>query len=322
MEGQANPPILLIGPRSSLTARLARLLRRRGFTVTRRSDTQEALALVERLRPVLIFLACEEGTPVPTELCRMVRARLIDGFVPLLLVGGSATVERALECARAGADEWLGPLESEELTMTRIEAWFRVKRLHDGLADANRALLQLSMRDPLTGLYNRNYFYENLAIELERARRYSQPISCIMVDLDHFKPVNDRFGHVFGDLVLSQLAALLREATRRFEMVARYGGEEFTITLPNTPLEAATVLAERLRRRVADETFQEGPLRVKLTLSCGVATFLPGRVGDPDELVRQADAAMYLAKRRGRNRVATYAELERGGMEWPGRNRS
>jgi len=309
MSGPRKVPTLLIGTRSRFTKWLAQVLGRAGFAVTQRSDPRRALALVGRLRPAVVFIAPEGLTLEARDLCQMVRARLVDTFVPILLVDGSLTAEQARACVQAGADEFLAQPDDEEAILVRIQAWLRIKRFHDELAEANRALLQLSMRDPLTGLYNRNYFYENLAIELERTRRYARPISCIMVDIDHFKPVNDQYGHVFGDLVLSKLVALLRDATRRFEMVARYGGEEFTITMPNTTTKAAAVLAERLRRRVARETFREGPVKVKLTISCGVATFLPGRVGDPDELVNQADAAMYLAKNRGRNQVATYDEV-------------
>ncbi|WP_025322542.1 GGDEF domain-containing protein [Deferrisoma camini] len=164
-----------------------------------------------------------------------------------------------------------------------------------------RALRTQSLRDPLTGLWNRGAWDDRLAEETARAVRYLQPFSVILWDVDRFKEVNDRHGHPTGDLVLQALAGRTLQALRRSDFVARYGGEEFAVLLPHTEGDAARIVAEKLRRlaETAPIRTQAGPVRV--TLSVGVATWQPGE--DEQALVQRADDALYQAKRAGRNRV-------------------
>ncbi len=163
-------------------------------------------------------------------------------------------------------------------------------------------------RDPLTGVYNRRFFAEILHRESERASRYHQPVALIMADIDHFKQINDQRGHLAGDQVLRQFAALLAEKVRTSDLVCRYGGEEFAIILPQTSLAAARQLAERLRLDIAGRTFRddrEQPLR--LTASLGVACWSGHGFLDHQgtELIQAADQALYQAKETGRNRTCT-----------------
>jgi len=158
-------------------------------------------------------------------------------------------------------------------------------------------------RDGLTKIGNRRSFEERLAAEAARHGRYELPLSLILVDVDHFKAVNDTHGHQAGDAVLRELAALLGEGLRSSDYPARYGGEEFAVILPHTSSQQATLLAERLRQRVADRVFRAGASApgLSVTVSAGVASLLPGATAQ--DLVLLADQALYLAKDGGRNRV-------------------
>ena len=162
-------------------------------------------------------------------------------------------------------------------------------------------------RDGLTKIGNRRSFEERLSSEVARHGRYDQPLSLILVDLDHFKTVNDTYGHPVGDEVLRDMALLLGEGLRSSDYPARYGGEEFVVILPHTSSEQAALLAERLRQRVAERVFRtEGKVGLSITVSAGVASLAPG--GSPQDLVYLADKALYEAKKGGRNLVVLAAE--------------
>lgn len=167
------------------------------------------------------------------------------------------------------------------------------------LKEANETISRLAATDELTELYNRRYFNERLKTTLSAARRHGYPLSMIMIDLDHFKVVNDTFGHSEGDLILRAFADLLREMIRAEDVAARWGGEEFIIILPHTGSEAASALAERIR--VAFEQLSTSTARIVLSASFGVAQLQ--ETDDVDSLIRRTDAALYRAKHEGRNRV-------------------
>ena len=161
--------------------------------------------------------------------------------------------------------------------------------------------------DTLTGLVNRRYFEERLSVETEKAFPSGSNLSVIMVDIDHFKRVNDTFGHAGGDKVLREIASLLKSSVRRQDdMVARYGGEEFVLVLPGVALEATSTIAERIRRSVENTPVDIGETQVHLTISLGLSSFPIHRAKSKEELVKMADLALYDAKRRGRNRVCIF----------------
>jgi diguanylate cyclase (GGDEF)-like protein/PAS domain S-box-containing protein len=194
-----------------------------------------------------------------------------------------------------------------------------LKQAHHELEHANKQLQEQlkkirslqailheqAIRDPLTGLYNRRYWCETIDRELARATREKYPVSMIMMDLDHFKNINDTFGHAAGDLVLQCLAQILSSATRSGDIVCRYGGEEFTLVLPNTTTEAAEEIAERLRLSFEQAHILWNGVQVHTTLSIGVATF-PFHASTSSQLINVVDSTMYQAKNQGRNRVVIY----------------
>ena len=171
------------------------------------------------------------------------------------------------------------------------------------LLEYQQHLSHLATEDPLTHLLNRRGLGDALHISLASAARHSQSMSAVMVDIDHFKKVNDSFGHEVGDQVIRQVSRVLERMCRGSDVVARTGGEEFLLVLPNTEMPAARVLAERIRAEIADRAIVVDQQRIPVTISLGVAS-ARGQV-DLDELYQEADRAMYLAKRGGRNRVAS-----------------
>lgn len=186
-----------------------------------------------------------------------------------------------------------------------VAAIRRAQALESTQAD-NRRLEELATTDALTRLLNRRALLDRLSVEVDRARRFKSHLSLLMVDIDHFKAINDRYGHLAGDTVLRQLGALLASLARTIDVVARYGGEEFVVILPETALDGAITFAERLRERAARHVLDIGMKQpIHLTCSVGVATFPSPRVASTEDLFARADEALYRAKSGGRNQVRT-----------------
>jgi len=167
----------------------------------------------------------------------------------------------------------------------------------------NGILEERSIRDGLTGLFNHRYFYEILHRDYKLAERCDSDIAVVLLDLDHFKSINDTYGHPCGDAILKETAALLRGLVRRTDLVARYGGEEFAIILPDTGLEGAKVTAEHVRHGIEKHVFRKGKTVVRITASIGLVARHAHRTSSPEELVNGADKALYQAKSGGRNRI-------------------
>ncbi len=240
--------------------------------------------------------------------------------------------ERTIRSISQTFDELLVPVVTDEsvialmrLTRSR-EKPFSTDELRFLEAVANQTALalervkliafleNLSITDALTGIANRRHFEWRLSEEVERARRYKYPLSALLLDLDHFKQVNDNYGHQIGDTVLQQVAQRLKNSLRRTDFLARYGGEEFVVLAPQTPAERAIILGERLRQVIAESPITVADdLQIRITLSVGIAVF-PDHAQNESELIGAADAALYKAKQMGRNRVCMFEpELVKGG---------
>ncbi len=176
----------------------------------------------------------------------------------------------------------------------------------DELVELRQSLAELSSlvrTDPLTGLANYRYFCSALEQEMERTQRSGQPTTLIMLDIDHFKKVNDQWGHDVGNQALIHIAGLMRQTVRKLDMPCRYGGEEFSIILPNTELAASIPVAERLRRTIAESPLSVDDKPLHLTASLGIDSYLLGDDASLNELVQRADHYLYQAKQEGRNQV-------------------
>jgi len=169
------------------------------------------------------------------------------------------------------------------------------------------SIKNIAIYDTLTGLYNRRYFEERLGMDAQKSFYGGTPLSLVMVDIDHFKKVNDTFGHTEGDQVLCRVSSLLKSSIRKKDTVARYGGEEFILILPEAGLEASFVIAERIRRLIENTLFEVGRAQINLTVSMGISNFPSHRAKSKEELIKMADQALYDAKRGGRNKVCIFA---------------
>ena len=181
----------------------------------------------------------------------------------------------------------------------------KVDELAAELKDANEKLRGLAFRDGLTGLYNRRFFEDQFEKELDRVNRYSRLLSLVMIDIDHFKNINDTYGHPQGDIILSTVAQVFDTAIRHPDTAARYGGEEFVVILPETDVKGAVVLAERLREAVEKLEINAGNEIIKITISLGVTEYKmeKGRKS-MSEVIDTADRALYHSKETGRNKLS------------------
>jgi diguanylate cyclase (GGDEF)-like protein len=227
------------------------------------------------------------------------------GYVYAILLTGRDGREHVLAGLEAGADDYLKkPVDEAEL-VARLKTGRRVAELEARLRTAEREARRLSLTDALTGTCNRRRLVEELPLELERARRFGRPLSLAICDIDHFKRINDSYGHQAGDEVLRAFAALLMRGVREIDWVARYGGEEFVIVLPGTDHDGALRAAEKLRTLVEATTIATGGAAIRVTASFGVASLSSAwpHSPPPEALIEQADLCLYRSKQAGRNRV-------------------
>ena len=210
-------------------------------------------------------------------------------------------------------EELFGLIRTAEESEARYEElelrMLSLQRENLDLVVKNRRLSEVSSRDALTGLYNRWFVVEKIDSEMNRALRHGSPMSLLMLDVDHFKRVNDTWGHPAGDQVLQGIGKLLRESCRVYDVPGRYGGEEFCIVLPETQLGGTTIVAERIRRRLESTELPCGDTSIVVTASIGIASFDAPGAGEmltPSDLIERADRALYSAKTRGRNRVVRW----------------
>jgi two-component system cell cycle response regulator len=289
---------------------LRSMLTKWGYEVTLASDGNQAWsALQEECPPRLAILDWMMPGLDGVEVCRRLRAANREPYIYVLLLTARTDSQDLVEGMEAGADDYLTkPFNATELR-ARLRAGRRIVELQEELMLAREALREQATHDGLTGLLNRSAIMEVLHNEMARSQRGSQPLSILMVDLDHFKLVNDEFGHLAGDAVLREASARMRAVVRRYDSVGRYGGEEFLVVLPGCDSVSAAAQAERLRLALSSTPFVFVSGTCALTGSIGYVCSTDVPAGDADSLIRLADAALYDAKDRGRNRSAS-AETE------------
>ncbi|MEY2478351.1 MAG: two-component system, cell cycle response regulator [Actinomycetota bacterium] len=283
---------------------LRKQLQEQGHVVVEAIDGEDALRACREAAPDVILLDVEMPKMDGHRLLAELRSHEATEHIPVVFLTARATTEDVVEGLRLGAHDYLRkPFEPAEL-LARVSAALRVKRLQDELRIRNTELEAASRTDALTGLPNRRHLQEQLAAAASAASRHGHSVAVLMVDVDHFKRVNDRLGHAGGDHVLRRIALSLANACRAEDVAGRWGGEEFLVVSPATDVDGAAALGERIRSAAAGEVMSvDGMEQLTVTVSVGVA------VGsdDVDTIVRNADGALYEAKAAGRDRVVIAA---------------
>lgn len=269
-------------------------------------DGLEALAVLQQCRTDVIL--CDLDMPGIDGLGFLDRVKADEALndIPVIILTGHETCEKkVLGLERGACDYVTKPFDPRELA-ARVKVQLKIKSLQDQLRESNRLLEQLSLTDALTGLANRRRFMMVLDQAFHHCQRTQAPLALVMLDIDHFKKINDSYGHQRGDEVLRALAGLLKPLSDGNLLAARYGGEEFVLVLPDTPLAAAVSMAERLRQQTEGLTFSGTLAPLRLTASFGAAALPHPAISTMDQLIWEADDALYRAKRNGRNRVEAF----------------
>ena len=224
--------------------------------------------------------------------------------IPVIILTAEDDLNRKAEILERGASDYVTKPFHEKELLARVRIHTKLKLLQDELMEKNAQLEALAITDPLTGLANRRRLMSRLDEEVSRAQRYKTPLSVVMIDIDHFKQVNDTHGHAMGDAVLRNIGAMLKSCVRTTDLAARYGGEEFTLVLPHTDVPAALQVAENLRIRFSEIEHQLDGVTLRKTASMGIAARDgQGEVPQAEDLLKYADEALYHAKQNGRNQV-------------------
>ncbi len=296
--------VLLVEDCATDCDRIVATLARDRNTVIKVPDTMQAFERVKAERFDLIMISLTLAEEDGLRLCSQLRSHEHSRQVPVLLVADDADLKRVAKGLELGANDYvLRPIDRNEI-LARARSQIRQKRYQDRLQANYEANLSMALTDSLTGLYNRRYVMAHLDRVMERSAETNKQFAVLSFDIDHFKRVNDTYGHAAGDDVLREFATRVGASMRNFDLMGRVGGEEFLAILPDTGLDTALMVAERLRVAIADRSFPitvpGGPLQV--TTSVGVTIAEPS--GDTvSEVLRRVDEALYAAKHNGRNRV-------------------
>ena len=286
-------------------------VRKWGYEVVVACDGAEAWDILQRedAPPVAILDWMMPGLTGP-EVCRLVRQRAREPYTYILLLTSKSLKEDLIEGMEAGADDYIvKPFDQHELKV-RLRAGTRLVDLQAELLSAREALREQATKDSLCKIWNRSSILDILQRELARAQREKTPVGVVLLDLDHFKVINDTYGHIAGDAVLREAARRMHTSIRQYDALGRYGGEEFLILFPGCDETAAAHQAERLRQSLCEEPLLLTDTAITLTASFGATAANPGRHSSAESLIRRADEALYQAKKLGRNRVEMLSDVE------------
>ncbi len=305
--------LLLIDDSETQSSQITESLERLGYTVRRASSGAEGLRFAREDPPDLILLDVVMQGIDGFAVCRWLKVNPDTREIPVIMLTVRTAVADRIAGLNLGADDYLAkPFDDQELE-ARIFAALRVKAAQVELKARNQQLESmlhsveaLAITDALTGLFNRRRFNDVLKREFAVTKRYRNTLSCLLVDLDHFKQINDRFGHDAGDQVLKEVARRILNTVREVDLAARYGGEEFAILLPHTSKTDAGIVAQRLLSNLRKQEFTFGGELIRITASIGCAGNSDVISEKPEDLVKAADLALYEAKNGGRNAVVVF----------------
>jgi two-component system cell cycle response regulator len=309
VEGAEKARILIIDDQPEQAERLRSHLSH-SYLLSIESDPEVALSRVRSADFDLVIVNMALEAMDPLRLCSSIRSFEETRLTPLLAIVRQGDTRKLVRALDMGVNDYLTrPVEKNELT-ARVATQIRRKRFIDQLRSSFQASLEMAVTDQLTGLYNRRYLASHLAAMFDRAFWTGRPLSVMILDIDHFKVVNDTHGHDVGDKVIQEFAERIRASVRGIDLACRYGGEEFLIAMPDTEKGFARVVAERLRQEVetARIVLNGGRDELQVTVSIGIASTEDGPKDDTaQKLIKRADQALYVAKTGGRNRVISDA---------------
>jgi diguanylate cyclase (GGDEF)-like protein len=325
--GRPKLRLLVVDDDRSVLMLLEKLLTHAGYTVFTAINGREALHTAMECRPQLIVADWIMPEMDGLAFCRALRRTKIGRGVYLVLLTGIEDDARLVEAFEAGVDDYVLKPINPKMLLARLRAGERVvslqsevesdreeiRRFAAELAMTNRRLQEAALLDPLTGIPNRRYAMDRIQQEWSAAERGARPLACMLIDVDHFKRINDTHGHDVGDLVLQRIADTLKHSARTQDVICRIGGEEFLVVCPDTDASAASQCAERLRQAVGAMHIALGSAPLTLTISIGVAAMDAGMTG-PDSMIKASDQAVYAAKQAGRNRICVYRPRSAAGV--------
>jgi len=252
----------------------------------------------------LVIASLDTKNEDALQICPQLRTQEATRQMPILLLASESDIARVATGLDLGATDYiLRPLDANEL-LARTRTQLRQKRHYQLLRRSFERTLTMALVDPLTGAFNRRYLEAHMPNLIVRCRAADKPLSVLMIDIDHFKQINDKFLHANGDLVLKEIVNRIMLGLRPSDLVARMGGEEFAVMMPEAGPEMAMMIAERLRERIAATPIVLADGRsLTATVSVGIASMMPDRNEDPKAVFKRADTALYEAKKAGRNRV-------------------
>jgi two-component system, cell cycle response regulator len=297
----ANYKVLLVDDDPAMLRLLTRWLEKAGYPVCTATDGHEALEAIDADCPDFLLTDWEMPRMDGLELCRQMRNMMLPHYVYTIFLTVRTSGADMIAGLEGGADDFLTKPVTEGELLARLQSSSRVLELE-------RRLSLLAHTDFLTGLLTKRTFFDSLEKEWHRSSRFHLPLSCVMVDLDYFKQINDVYGHPAGDSVLKFVAEMLIDNSRASDTVCRYGGEEFCILMPETDESNAALWAERTRERLMALRIPTGEETLRITGSFGIAQCSDDSV-DPEDLIKQADKALLCAKRSGRDRVVRHTAL-------------
>lgn len=294
--------ILLIDDEREVSEEIIHELRDSGYDTAYAEGGEVGLRLVDEFEPHLIILDVQMPGMSGLEVLSELRKR--QEYISVILASGASECEHVTRGLDEGADDYLKkPYQLREL-MARIRCQLRILSLREELKAKNERLLKLASTDDLTGLSNMRVFFENFQKEIERANRSGQNIGILMIDMDNFKAINDRAGHVFGSKVLSKVGEIIRLSIRKTDVAARYGGDEFILLMTPITEDGLESVANNFAKRLSEDSIQKNPEQIKITTSIGGAIFNPLKESlSNEQMLSVADSALYEAKKLGRNKI-------------------
>jgi diguanylate cyclase (GGDEF)-like protein len=288
---------------------LANALANHGYEVLQAHDGQEAWDIFQKEKEDIYIAILDWQMPKMDgiELCQRIKDASLSHYVYVIFLTGKKDIDSIVEGLETGADDYLPkPFDRREL-LSRLKVGLRLIEFEKALREANEKLHTLAITDGLTGISNRRAIFERLRGEISRAGRENSPFCLIMLDIDHFKKVNDTYGHGAGDKVLVEIVNRIKSELRPHDDIGRYGGEEFLVGISKADSKISRVIAERLRKCICERPFQVEDRKIDVSISLGVVDFMPSREHDINDflegMIKAADIALYKAKEAGRNRA-------------------